>query len=352
MQGVEGGHDGMSHHTQPLKKRFVKQNQIDINQYVEGVLTHNRSILAKTITLIESNASHHIELAQKVMNQLLPHTGRSVRIGITGVPGAGKSTFIEALGTYLCDAGHRVAVLAVDPSSSITGGSILGDKTRMEKLASHPNAFIRPSPSGGALGGVNRKTRETMLLCEAAGYDVILVETIGVGQSEIVVRSMVDFFLLLVLTGAGDELQGMKKGIMELADAIIINKADGDNKPRALAAREEYNQILHYLKPATNGWHTQAYTCSAMKGEGISGIWNVVQQFVLVTNESGVFTNRRREQLKDWLLAMIKDYLEHSFFSNPRVKQTMPEIENKVMAGDKTVTAAVQQLIQLYENQK
>jgi LAO/AO transport system kinase len=334
------------------RKRFVKKKERSVAEYVEGVLNNDRTILAQAITLVESNAAKHMETAQQILNELLPHVGKAIRIGITGVPGAGKSTFIEAFGKFLCENGHRVAVLAVDPSSSITGGSILGDKTRMESLSRDPRAFIRPSPSGGTLGGVHRKTRETMLLCEAAGYDVILIETVGVGQSEFVVRSMVDFFMLLALTGAGDELQGMKKGIMELTDAVIINKADGDNKPKALAAKEEYNQFLHYLRPATPGWETKAYTCSALLGEGIPEIWQVVEKFVETTKKSGVFEMRRRNQLKDWIYSMIKDYLESSFFSHPQIKEKLPMIENNVISGMLSVTKAVQELLQIYENKK
>jgi LAO/AO transport system kinase len=331
-------------------KRWVKRKERSVKEYVEGVLNNDRTILAQAITLVESNAAKHMDIAQQVLNELLPHVGKSIRIGITGVPGAGKSTFIEAFGTFLCEQGHRVAVLAVDPSSSLTGGSILGDKTRMETLARHPRAFIRPSPSGGTLGGVHRKTRETMMLCEAAGYDIILVETVGVGQSEFVVRGMVDFFLMLVLTGAGDELQGMKRGIMELTDAIVINKADGDNKPKALAAQKEYNQFLHYLRPATPGWETKAYTCSALLGEGIEEIWRVIEKFVETTKRSGVFDMRRRHQQKDWIYSMIKDYLETSFFSHPAVKEKLPIIENNVISGTQSVTSAVRELIALYES--
>ncbi|OAT74657.1 methylmalonyl Co-A mutase-associated GTPase MeaB [Parageobacillus thermoglucosidasius] len=333
-------------------KRWVKRKERSVKEYVEGVLNNDRTILAQAITLVESNAAKHMDIAQQVLNELLPHVGKSVRIGITGVPGAGKSTFIEAFGTFLCERGHRVAVLAVDPSSSLTGGSILGDKTRMETLARHPRAFIRPSPSGGTLGGVHRKTRETIMLCEAAGYDIILVETVGVGQSEFVVRGMVDFFLMLVLTGAGDELQGMKRGIMELADAIVINKADGDNKPKALAAQKEYNQFLHYLRPATPGWETKAYTCSALLGEGIEEIWHVIEKFVKATKRSGVFAMRRRHQQKDWIYSMIKDYLEASFFSHPVVKEKLPIIENNVISGTQSVTSAVRELIKVYESRE
>jgi len=331
------------------ENRSIKRKERSVEEYVAGVLNHDRTILAQAITLIESNAAKHTEKAQRILHELLPYVGRSIRIGITGVPGAGKSTFIEAFGQFLCEKGHRVAVLAIDPSSSITGGSILGDKTRMEHLARHPRAFIRPSPSGGTLGGVHRKTRETMLLCEAAGYDIILVETVGVGQSEVAVRGMVDFFLLLALTGAGDELQGMKKGMMELVDAIVINKADGDNKKKAEVAKEEYNQILHYLRHATKGWETKAYTCSSLYGEGIEQIWEVIEKFVQTTKQSGVFEERRREQMKDWLHAMIKDYLHNRFFHHPVVQQQLPAIEEDVMAGKQPVTMAAEQLIRLYE---
>ena len=256
--------------------RSARPPKMTIDDYVEGVLAGDRMKLSRAITMVESNAPKHYTMAQDIVQRLLPYTGKAIRVGITGVPGAGKSTIIEALGTKLCQQGHKVAVLAVDPSSSVTGGAILGDKTRMEQLAKEPNAFIRPSPAGGTLGGVTRKSRETMLLAEAAGYDIILVETVGVGQSETTVRSMVDFFLVVVLTGAGDDLQGVKKGVIELADAILVNKADGDNLQKALLTRADYEQILHYLMPATEGWTTKAYTCSAYTGEGIQEIWDVV----------------------------------------------------------------------------
>lgn len=330
-------------------RKFIKKKERSTEEFVQGIKNGDRTILAQAITLVESNAKRHEDKAQAVINQILPHTGNSIRIGITGVPGAGKSTFIESFGSYLCEQGHRVAVLAVDPSSSITGGSILGDKTRMETLARNKNAFIRPSPSSGTLGGVNRKTRETILLCEAAGFDVILVETIGVGQSEVVVRSMVDFFLLLVLTGAGDELQGMKKGVMELTDALLINKADGDNKQRAMIARGEYNRILHLLQPATKGWSSKAYTASALYHEGMEEMWKIVLRFVETTQASGVFSERRNSQTKDWINSMIKDYLETSFFNHPSIKSQLPLLENMVVKGDLNVTSAVKELIRLFE---
>jgi len=331
--------------------RFIKKTnhkEVDVNVLAEEILEGNGISLARGITLIESNAEQHFHKGQQMLERLLPHTGKAIRIGITGVPGAGKSTFIEAFGSYLCSNDLKVAVLAVDPTSSLTGGSILGDKTRMETLARNPKAFIRPSPSGGKLGGVHRKTRETMLLCEAAGFDVILVETVGVGQSEVIVRDMVDFFMLLVLTGAGDELQGMKKGIMELADAVIINKADGANKVVAEKTRAEYNRILHFLQPATKGWETKALTCSSLKETGISEIWELILNFERITQELGVFSDRRRLQMKEWIHSMIVDQLQMSFFHNSRVKSILPKIENEVISGSRPVAAAVDELFRLY----
>lgn len=356
IKGVDGGHDGMPgqhahvRSSSPQRSAGNRRRDLSVDEHVQGVLTKDRMVIARTITLIESNARAHIDKAQDVLRQLLPHTGQSIRVGITGVPGVGKSTFIESLGTMLCDEGHCVAVLAVDPSSSLTRGSILGDKTRMEKLARHPNAFIRPSPSGGTLGGVARKSRETILLCEAAGFDVILVETVGVGQSETTVRSMVDFFLLLMLAGAGDELQGIKKGIIELADALLINKADGDNKMRAMAARQEYSRALHYLTPATDGWTAQAYTCSSLTNEGISDIWQVIENFRTQTTTSGVLAARRRTQLREWVYAMVEEHLLARFFEHPGIAKLIPDIEQSVMDGTMPATVAVQTLLQAFEN--
>jgi LAO/AO transport system kinase len=328
------------------------QNGPNIEELYAGVLAGERIHLARAITLIESNAEHHFRKGQELLQRLLPHSGKALRIGITGVPGAGKSTFIEAFGTFLANQGMKVAVLAVDPSSSITGGSILGDKTRMEQLSRNPRAFIRPSPSSGKLGGVHRKTRETMLLCEAAGFDVILVETVGVGQSEVIVREMVDFFMLLVLTGAGDELQGMKKGIMELADGVFVNKADGENKRNAEKTKREYNQVLHFLQPATKGWATKAHTCSALFNEGIENVWSVVKTFEETTKQSGIFQERRRTQTKEWMRAMIIDQLQTDFFYHPVVKELLPKFENEVIAGSKTVTSAVESLFENYFKSK
>jgi LAO/AO transport system kinase len=328
------------------RKRESKDPSVE--ELVDGVLSGNRGQLARAITLVESNAEQHFHKAQELLQKLLSHSGKSIRIGITGVPGAGKSTFIEAFGTFLCDLGLSVAVLAIDPSSSLSGGSILGDKTRMEKLSRNPRAFIRPSPTAGKLGGVHRKTREAMLICEAAGFNVILIETVGVGQSEVIIRDMVDFFMLLVLTGAGDELQGMKKGIMELADAVLVHKADGSNKEKAEQTRKEYSRILHFLQPATKGWASKAYTCSSVTGEGIKEVWGVIKDFEEKGKSSGVFAERRKGQQRDWIYSLITDQLHYSFFHHPEVKLKLPQLENEVMAGKKTAASAVDLLFNTF----
>ena len=324
---------------------MAKRKELSIDEYVNGVLNTDRMILARAITLVESNARHHLETAQQVLQQILPETGKAIRVGITGVPGAGKSTFINALGSLLCQNGNKVAVLAVDPSSSLSRGSILGDKTRMDLLSQEPNCFIRPSPSGGTLGGVSRKTRETILLCEAAGFDVILVETVGVGQSEAIVSTMVDFFLLLTLTGAGDELQSIKKGVIEMADAILINKADGNNKAAALRTRQEFNQALHLLKPAKADWETKAYCCSALKGEGIEDIWNVILRFKSERMTSGTFQEKRKEQALNWMHDMILEQVKTLFFEHPNIVEEIPHLERKVVQGELPVTKAVEMLM-------
>lgn len=330
-------------------RRVPLRKKMSVEDYVEGVKKGDRMILAKAITLIESNAPKDFDKAQRVLQALLPRTGHSLRIGITGVPGAGKSTFIEAFGQLLCQQGYKVAVLAVDPTSSITGGSILGDKTRMQKLSREPNCFIRPSPSGGTLGGVARKSRETMMLCEAAGCDVILVETVGVGQSETTVRSMVDFFMLVVLTGAGDDLQGIKKGIMELADAIVVNKADGDNLERAKVTQGEYERMVEFIRPATEGWKTHAYRCSALQKTGLLELWAVMREFEKVTKKSGAFENRRQRQIIAWVKTMIDEHLHNLFYEDPVIKGRLPEVRAAVLAGVVSPSQAVAELIKTFD---
>jgi len=320
---------------------------IDLEKLTSG----SRRALAKAITLVESKLDSHREQAQAVLNQLLPDTGKSIRIGITGIPGVGKSTFIEAFGLYLIEQGKKVAVLAVDPSSPLRGGSILGDKTRMELLSREENAFIRPSPSEGALGGVAQKTRETMLLCEAAGYDVILVETVGVGQSEYEVAAMVDFFLVLMLPNAGDELQGIKRGIMELADALVINKADGESINLAQQTQSHYQSAFHLMKNASF-WSPQVKTCSALKKERISDVWQMIEDYQTAASEcinAGIsaFEEKRARQNSQWLKKLIHEMLELRLKQNPDVQQQMPEIENQVLNNQTTPYNAAQKIIDL-----
>ncbi|PXA04046.1 methylmalonyl Co-A mutase-associated GTPase MeaB [Coraliomargarita sinensis] len=315
----------------------------NIPALVEGILEGDRARLARGITLVESRAVKHRPLARELMQAILPHSGGAIRVGLTGTPGAGKSTFIEALGLYLCGLGKKVAVLAVDPSSSVTGGSILGDKTRMEELCREPNAFIRPSPSGRSLGGVAARTREALLLCEAAGYDVILVETVGVGQSETAVRTMTDFFLLLQIAGGGDELQGIKKGVIELADAIVVNKADGDNKVRANQARVEFARIMQVLHPFTPGWKPQALACSALEKQGMEAIWEMILRFSEELKESGVFEQRRREQNIDWFRSLLQQSVFERFADEH--KERISSIESAVAQGELPVSNALDQLL-------
>jgi LAO/AO transport system kinase len=346
--GVEGGHDGLPGRRPPESVR-PRRRELSADEYIEGILSGDRVCLARAITLVESNAPGHQALAQDVLRQVLPRAGDSLRLGITGVPGAGKSTLIETLGTHLTAKGMKVAVTAVDPSSTRTGGSILGDKTRMERLAANPSAFIRPSPSGGVLGGVARRTRETIVLFEAAGYDVILVETVGVGQSEITVRSMVDFFLLVLVAGAGDELQGIKRGVVEIADAILVHKADGDNVVAAAVARGEYERALHYLQPATVGWQTRAVTASSLTGEGIPELWQMIGEFRESATRSGAFDERRRGQERDWMVAMVRERLWELFRCHPEVRRRLPDLENRVMAGELPAAAAAEDLLAVFE---
>jgi len=322
-----------------------RQAALTADDYVAGVLEGNRSILSRAITVIESQAARHEAQAQEILQKLLPRTGCAKRIGITGIPGVGKSTFIEAFGCHLVKHGHKVAVLTIDPSSIRTGGSILGDKTRMERLSLEPNAYIRPSPSGGQLGGVARRTRETMLLCEAAGFDVVIVESVGAGQGEVVLRSMVDFYLLLLLPGAGDELQGIKKGIVELADMILINKADEDNRLRAEQARLEQETALHYTQPSGSAWKTEVGLCSARTGEGISGAWERIESFYQQLEPKGIIAARRRQQLLDWLAESVLDGLRQRFYRNTRVQAELPAARDAVARGELTVPAATQRLL-------
>ncbi|MGD2272375.1 MAG: methylmalonyl Co-A mutase-associated GTPase MeaB [Desulfobacterales bacterium] len=319
----------------------------DPQYYIKGVLEGDRRVIAKTITLIESSLPRHQDLSTQILDDLLPNTGKSIRLGITGVPGVGKSTFIENFGMELIQKGHRLGVLAVDPSSKKSGGSIMGDKTRMEKLSVHEQAFIRPSPSGGTLGGVARKTRETMIICEAAGFDVIIVETIGVGQSEIMVASMVDFFLVLMLAGAGDELQGIKKGVLELADAIAINKADGDNIKRTQQAKREYEAAMGLLYHPSPVWSPPVLTCSALTKDGLEQIWNIILDHRKKLSASGELTEKRKQQALDWMWSLVEEGLRDQFKHNPSVKKRLAKITGEVEKGVIAPTSAAAELLEL-----
>ena len=324
-----------------------RQNQPSIEDLVSGILKGDVTSLSRAITLIESTNVAHTKKANAIINSCLPYANASVRIGITGVPGVGKSTFIEAFGKHLTNTNRKVAVLAVDPSSSLSKGSILGDKTRMEDLVKNTNAFIRPSPSGDSLGGVARKTRETIILCEAAGFDTILIETVGVGQSETAVHSMVDFFLLLKLAGAGDELQGIKRGIIEMADAIVINKADGDNIKRAKAAKVEFNRALHLYPEKASGWTPKTMTCSALKNDGIDAIWDMISNYVDHVKSTGYFEKHRTEQNKFWLLQTIEERLKSGFFSKPQIQSELQQQIDLIENGKTTPFVAAEYLLNL-----
>ena len=317
--------------------------------YVQGVIKGDRRILAKTITLIESSLYTHQEMAGVIVDQLLPYSGKAVRIGITGVPGVGKSTFIENFGTMLVKKGRRVAVLAVDPSSKRSGGSVLADKTRMEKLAVEEHAFIRPSPSGGTLGGVARKTRETMIACEAAGFDVMIVETVGVGQSETTVASMVDFFLVLMIAGAGDELQGIKKGILELADAVAVNKADGDNIEKAELARQQYENALHFLTPNSPSWSPPVIACSALEMTGIDDIWQMVLNHREKFVHTGELEQKRSRQALDWMWMLVEEGLKLRLHKNDEIRKLLPKLTLAVQNGETAPTVAASKLLLLMD---
>ena len=328
-----------------IKKSRARQNSV--NEFVTGVLNGNITFLSKAITLVESTNIKHQQKANEILNCCLPHSNKSIRIGITGVPGVGKSTFIETFGKYLTAQGKKVAVLAVDPSSSVNKGSILGDKTRMEALVTDENAFIRPSPSGTSLGGVAQKTRESIILCEAAGFDTIIIETVGVGQSETVVHSMVDFFLLLKLAGAGDELQGIKRGIIEMADAIVINKADGDNKQNAKIAKVAFNRALHLYPLKESKWQPKVLTASALHNSGVEEIDNMILTYIAITKENAYFNKKRNEQNKFWLLSTIEQQLKTNFYQNPKVKSALQEEIDNLENGKTTPFNAAKRLLDL-----
>jgi LAO/AO transport system kinase len=309
------------------------RKRLSLSAYLEGILSGDRVVLSQAITLTESSRADDRELADRLLEAILPHTGKAVRLGITGAPGVGKSSFIEAFGTYLTAQNHRVAVLAIDPSSRQSGGSILGDKTRMETLARNPKAYIRPTPSGLTLGGVARQTRETLLLCEAAGFDIILIETVGVGQSETEVRDMTDCFFLLLLAGAGDELQGVKRGIMELADFLLITKDDGDNRTRVETARRDYAHALHFLAPPASGWTVPVLPCSIFQEESIENIWKQTEEYLSFIQKNGFFSAQRERQNLSWMHAFIRQQLEAQFYANPLIQRRLQDLEEQVRKG-------------------
>ena len=334
----------------PYRKfqRKPKRQQLNVGDYVEGILKGNTTLLSQAVTLVESTLPEHQSIAQEVIEKCLPYAGRSIRIGISGVPGAGKSTSIDAFGLHVLERGGKLAVLAIDPSSERSKGSILGDKTRMEKLSVHPDSFIRPSPSAGSLGGVARKTRETIILCEAAGYDKIFVETVGVGQSETAVHSMVDFFLLIQLAGTGDELQGIKRGIMEMADGIVINKADGNNIEKAKLAAAHFRNALHLFPAPESGWTPRVLTYSGFYGLGIKEVWDMIYEYIDFVKTNGYFQYHRNEQAKYWMYESINEQLRNSFYNNPTIADMLQAKENEVLGGTVTSFTAAHQLLDTY----
>ena len=332
----------------PYRRVHARRPQLTANDYVEGILKGNVSILGRAVTLVESRAEAHQALAQEVIEKCLPYTGNSRRIGITGVPGAGKSTSIDVFGLHVLKQGGKLAVLAIDPSSERTKGSILGDKTRMEKLSQHPDAFIRPSPSAGSLGGVARKTRETIMLCEAAGYNNIFVETVGVGQSETAVHSMVDFFLLIQLAGTGDELQGIKRGIMEMADGIVINKADGDNIDRANLAAAQFRNALHLFPPTPSKWVPEVICYSGYYELNIDKVWDMIDRYFEYVKKTGYFQQKRNEQAKYWMLETINERLRHDFYSRPEIRALLEQKEMRVLNNEQSSFTAAQDVLDRY----
>jgi LAO/AO transport system kinase len=336
----------------PYQRERVKRRRHSSSEYVEGIMRRDISMLSKAVTLVESSLPGDQQIAQEVIARCLPYAGNSVRIGITGVPGAGKSTFIEALGMHLIRKHHNLAVLAIDPSSERSKGSILGDKTRMEELSVAANAFIRPSPSAGSLGGVARKTRESIVLCEAAGFDVIFVETVGVGQSEIAVHSMVDFFLLLQLAGTGDELQGIKRGIMEMADGIAINKCDGNNIERSMLAKAQFQSALHLFPTADSGWTPEVIPCSSVDKNGIAEIWEMIMRYVSFVHDNQYFSVKRNEQSKYWMYESINEYLRTSFYYDAEIQKLIPQIEQKILNNEMSSFIGAKSLLDLYNEQR
>jgi LAO/AO transport system kinase len=325
-----------------------RRKQPTLSEFLDGIRSGNRTMLSQAITLTESSLPAHIEFAQEIIGNCLPWSGQSIRVGITGVPGVGKSTFIESLGMQLIRNNRKLAVLAIDPSSERSKGSIMGDKTRMEQLSAEPLAFIRPSPSAGSLGGVARKTRENIILCEAAGYDTIFIETVGVGQSETAVHSMVDFFLLLILSGAGDELQGIKRGIMEMADAIAITKADGENLARTERTKAEYSNALHLFPPTESGWIPKVMACSSKTNAGIENIWEVVLEYMILTQHNGYFEKKRLEQSQYWMYETINQNLKDSFYHDRRIQKLLEKFEKKVLLGETTPFTPAKALLEKY----
>ncbi|TGL62668.1 methylmalonyl Co-A mutase-associated GTPase MeaB [Leptospira jelokensis] len=327
------------------QRKSLSKKETTAESLAEGILAGNRTSLSKAITLVESNLEAHNDKAQAILELVMPKVGNSIRIGITGVPGVGKSTFIESFGSFILEQNRKLAVLAIDPSSQRTKGSILGDKTRMEVLSKSENAFIRPSPSSGSLGGVARKTRESMYLCEAAGFDTIIIETVGVGQSETQVHSMVDFFLLLMLAGAGDELQGIKRGIMEMADLIAINKADGPNEAYATRARAEYESALHLFPAPESKWTPRATTCSGLGGKGIDEIWKLIQDYITTTKTNGYYAKNREDQTKTWFEESLREAVLDQFFAKEGKKEAILRSESKLMSGKSTLLREIKSLL-------
>ncbi len=326
-----------------------KKKELNAEDYIEGILNSDITVLSQAITLIESTHPKHAKIAREIVDGCLKKAGNSVRIGVTGVPGVGKSSFIETFGLHVIEKHNRkVAVLAIDPTSTYSKGSILGDKVRMERLSKHPQAFIRPSPSSGSLGGVARKTREVIYLCEAAGFDTIMIETVGVGQSEISVHTMVDFFLLLLLAGAGDSLQGIKRGIIEMADALAITKADGDNLPKAEKAKKEYQSAIKLFPPSESGWVPKVLVCSAVTGLGIPELWETIEEYCRLTKDNGYFYENRKKQAIYWMHETIKDRLERGFYEHPEVKKILNEVEDKVTKGQMSPFSAAEKLLEVY----